>query len=540
MLKALIKKQFAELGAAYAFSKKTGKKRSKGGITGIAALLLFSAISIGFAFFGMGMLFASNFVPMGLDWLYFAMMGMIAVFVSIIGEVFGTYSMLYNAKDNDALLSMPIPPRIILLSRMTTLYIMSAGFVALVFIPALIAYFLNAPFSAVCLVFGIIMIFVLGLLALMLACLLGGLVALIGSKIRGNKAVITVIVSLILLGAYYVIYFRMNKLLQSAVENADNIAKAMKSWLIPFYHMGLGTAGSPLHMLLFTAGVIILFTLVWLLLASNFTRLVTRQASSKAKRFESGQIKTASVKKALLGREFKHLSASAAYMLNCGLGVVMALGASVFALIKGGDIRALTSGLEGGMSVVLVLLPAIIAAAIMFLISLNCFTAPSVSLEGQNIWIVQTMPVEAKEVLRSKQYMHVLINGSLAIICTVLLSVAVGISAVDAVFVGACTVGYALLTSAVGLAVNIKKPVLDWTNETVPIKQSASVAIAIFGGMGAATVFAGLAVLLGIALNCGANIMRLYMAAFAAAEIVAAVLVTRWIDNKGSLIFGKL
>ena len=131
MLKALIKKQFAELASVYSFNKKKGQQRSKGGAVGIMILLAFCALSCGFAFFGMGMLFSSSFIPQGLDWLYFALMGAIAVCVSLIGEVFATYSMLYNAKDNELLLSMPIPAGKILLARMSTLYIMSVIFTAI-------------------------------------------------------------------------------------------------------------------------------------------------------------------------------------------------------------------------------------------------------------------------------------------------------------------------------------------------------------------------------------------------------------------------
>ena len=45
----------------------------------------------------------------GLGWLYFAMMGLIAVLLGAFGSVFTTYSTLYLAKDNDLLLSLPIP-----------------------------------------------------------------------------------------------------------------------------------------------------------------------------------------------------------------------------------------------------------------------------------------------------------------------------------------------------------------------------------------------------------------------------------------------
>lgn len=540
MLKALIKKQFAELAAVYSFNKKKGQQRSKGGAVGLMILLAFGALSIAFAFFGMGMLFSSSFVPMGLDWLHFAMMGMIAVFVSLVGEVFATYSMLYNAKDNELLLSMPIPSRTILLSRMVTLYIMSVFFVALAFVPATIAYFLNAPFSAAALIFCIILVFVLALIALTLACLLGWVVALIGSLIKGNKAVITVIISVVLLAGYYVVYFRLNKLLQSAVNNAEGIATAIKGYIVPFYYNGMAAVGSLPHMLIFTAGAIVLFALALLLLSKNFNRIVTKKQGAKAVRYNSGEIKRSGVESALLGREFKRLTSSAAYMLNCGLGVIMMIGVSILALVKSEAIRSALASIAAQAPFAAALVPAALVVAMMFLLSMNPFTAPSVSLEGSNIWILQTMPVDAKHALRAKRCMHYIINGLTALICSVMLGVAFGLGAVDIILVAACSLAFVVLTGAAGLAINLKKPFLDWTNETVAVKQGASVVISLFGGWGFAIVIGGLAAIFALALNGGAAAMRIFLAAAAVLQLVIAWLIVRWIDTKGARIFEKL
>ena len=174
----------------------------------------------------------------------------------------------------------------------------------------------------------------------------------------------------------------------------------------------------------------------------------------------------------------------------------------------------------------------------MLLLSMNPFTAPSVSLEGSNIWIVQTMPVDAKYALRAKRDMHYIINGLTALICSVMLGIAFGLGALDIILVAACSLAFAVLTGAAGLAINLKKPFLDWTNETVAVKQGASslrlraryfleVIIIV------AAVFA-------LVLNGGAAGMRIFLAAAAVLQLVIAWLIVRWIDNKGARIFEKL
>ncbi len=536
MLKALLKKQFAELGSVYAFNKKKGQQRSRGGAIGIAILLIISAIACAFAFFGMGTLFAANFTEMGLDWLHFAMMGTIAVCVSLIGEIFATYSMLYNAKDNELLMSMPIPSRTILLSRMSTLYLMSVLFTAIVFVPAMIAYAVcGGAFTALGLIFCILLIFVLALLSLALACLLGWVVALVASRIKGNKAVISVIVSVALLALYYVVYFRMNKLLNSAVENADRIAEAMRTKLFPLYHMGQAATGKPLYMLLFTAGVLAVFAVIWLLLSKNFTRLALATHSAPKAKLKSDAIRQGGVQSALLSREFKHFTSSAAYMLNCGMGVIMVLGVAALALIKAPDVRSGLGTILETTPILANMIPVVAAAALMFLLSMNMFTAPSVSLEGQNIWIVQTMPVDQAKVLRAKQQMHVILNGVTALIAGALICLALRLPIADSVLLIVCLIAFILLTSAFGLAVNLKRPSLEWTNETVPIKQGASVVITMFSSWGIVIVFGLIGLILAPAIGA-----KVYLAVMTAVMLVAAFFINRWINTRGAEIFAKL
>ena len=109
MLKALIKKQLLELYGNYRQGK-NGKRRSRKGMIGYAVLMVvlmlvllgaFSAISIGL---GLAL------IPSGNAWLFFSILGLMALVMGVFGDVFSTYSALYHAKDNDFMLSLPIPP----------------------------------------------------------------------------------------------------------------------------------------------------------------------------------------------------------------------------------------------------------------------------------------------------------------------------------------------------------------------------------------------------------------------------------------------
>ena len=135
MLKALLKKLFLELNAYYFQNRKTGKNRSKGGVVLMILLFVFLYAVMGSLFFSMAAVMADPLIAAGLDWVYFAIMGMMGLALGVFGSVFNTYSGLYRAKDNELLLSMPIPPRRILLIRMLGVYAMGLLFEAIVMIP---------------------------------------------------------------------------------------------------------------------------------------------------------------------------------------------------------------------------------------------------------------------------------------------------------------------------------------------------------------------------------------------------------------------
>ena len=134
MLKALFKKQLLEIREIYTPKKYRGQKRK--GSVGFIILYAFCLLSVAAAFVGMAELVCGPFHEMGLDWLYYLFFCFVALAVGIIGSVFSTYSTLYRAKDNELLLSMPIPPMKLLLVRMLSVFFMGFLFEAVVLLPA--------------------------------------------------------------------------------------------------------------------------------------------------------------------------------------------------------------------------------------------------------------------------------------------------------------------------------------------------------------------------------------------------------------------
>ena len=156
MLKTLIKKQLLELNKSFFVDRKTGKGKSARSAT--FSIVLFILLMI-FAIGGMFCYMSYSMRPLityGMSWLYFAIMGATAALFGVFGSVFNTYSSLYDAKDNDLLLSMPVPTGRILMIRLSGVFAMGLLYELLVMIPALIVWFMTARLDAAGVVFSLL------------------------------------------------------------------------------------------------------------------------------------------------------------------------------------------------------------------------------------------------------------------------------------------------------------------------------------------------------------------------------------------------
>ena len=214
MFKVLVKRQFAEWFRGYFYSAKKNKMRSKAGI--VAYFILFFMIMVvmlGGMFSSLSFTLCGPLCENDLGWMYFLMLGGISIVLGAFGSVFNTFSALYLSKDNDLLLSLPIPVRDIVAARLVSVYLMGTMYEAAVFIPAIIVYCIVNGIKAEALICEVWMFFIISFIILFLSCVLGWCVARISLKLK-NKNIVTVIVSLLFIGGYYFFYFRASGMIR--------------------------------------------------------------------------------------------------------------------------------------------------------------------------------------------------------------------------------------------------------------------------------------------------------------------------------------
>lgn len=532
MLWILLKKQFAEVFKGCFFNAKRNKMRPWWAVVGWFALFLAIMLGVlGGMFTFLSLSLCGPLTKLGMGWLYFALMGGIATLLGMGGSVFNTYAGLYLAKDNDLLLSMPIPIGTIMAARLTNVYLMGAMYSATALLPALIVYWMVAGISAARAICGFALFMTVTLVVLLLSCALGWAVARISVTLK-NKSLVAVLAFLLLMGGYWFFYFRAKDIVRDIVLNAATYGARIKDTARALYLFGRIGEGDWAAAAIFLAAAAALCALAWAVMTRSFLKLATDGGKSERARYSGKPVRQRSAFGALLCREFGRFTASANYMLNCGLATLFLPACGVLLLVKGRAVFQAISELPVDRPDAVAVL---LCAAVCLISAMNDMAAPSVSLEGKCLWIPQSLPVSPRTVLRAKASAQAILTAPLALFASV--CVAATLHAPIPVRLLLCAVppAFALFSAAFDTAIGVSMPILTWTNEIAPIKQSAAVVIAMFGGWAVCLAFGAMYFLVGYRLGAAS-----WLGLWTALLIAAALGLLRWLDTRGAARFAAL
>ena len=116
---------------------------------------------------------------------------------------------------------------------------------------------------------------------------------------------------------------------------------------------------------------------------------------------------------------------------------------------------------------------------ISFILSLTSTTSSSISIEGNNLWILKTLPVKEKDILNNKLYVNYLIAMPLTIISLIMFKIAAFINLKEMFTLILYSIIFILVISHFGLLINLKFPKLDAKNDSSIVKRSMSSTISI-------------------------------------------------------------
>lgn len=163
-----------EIFRSYFYNAKKNKAYSKGVTAAYIVMFVILMVGVlGGIFTGMALMICKPMAEAGMEWFYFALMGLTAILLGAFGSVFNTFSSLYLSKDNDLLLSLPIPVPVIMISRLMSVYLMGLMYSGAVTLPAVIVYLVTVETSVKTVTGGIFYLVLISIFVMTLSCALG-------------------------------------------------------------------------------------------------------------------------------------------------------------------------------------------------------------------------------------------------------------------------------------------------------------------------------------------------------------------------------
>jgi ABC-2 type transport system permease protein len=378
---------------------------------------------------------------------------------------------------------------------------------------------------------GLMLMLLTSVFILVLSCLLGWVVAKVSLKLK-NKNIVVVILSLVFIGAYYFLYFKASEYIRDLIANAAVYGDAVreKAWFV--YTLGRVGEGNLAAMVLFFGIVALLAMLMWIVLKQSFIGIATATGKTRRKVYRERAVKQKSVQAALYEKEYRRFLSSANYMLNTGLSTIFLLLGGAVLLWKGRELVEVLEMVFGGAAGSAAVL---LATIVCFAASMNDMAAPSVSLEGKQLWLSKSLPVSARDCLMAKLKLQLRLTTIPTLFCSVCAATALSGGALETLTVVGFPVLFSILMACFDLTIGTARANVRWTNEMAPVKQSLPVFLALMGGW----VFAAIPGV--VYLKWGEPIgFPLYLALVFGVYAAVAALLFLWLRTKGAKKFEEL
>lgn len=477
LLKTYVRTSFGFNKARYTHEKKS---RS----TGMTVLLTFAYIVIVFAVFGMSMGMMSSLQPLGLEYIVLNIMMMGASVMVLFTTIYKVNGTLFGFKDYDTQMALPVKTSTLIASRILILYGYNMMFTFGVMIPAGVAYAIVAAPAAAFYPLFIVTLFAVPMLPIIIATVVGTLIAVAASRFK-RKNGLSVIFTVAAFVIFMVVWLGFWSNSSSIMMNFADIGGMVNGVLTGIYPM-VGLYGeavtnfnvlSFLLFLLISFGSFAVFTAV---VAKLFKKLNTSITTTRAaSNYKMTELKTASPQKALRKKEMKRYFSSSQYVLNTAIGPILLIVAGIVLLVAGKDGFGVYSEIPQFSQLLSVAAPMGIA----FFIAMASPTASSVSLEGKNLWIVRSLPVDTRLILKAKLNVTLTLFLPAVVITGTLFNIALKPDPLYVVLMYAIPFAYSYFVAFLGLKCDLSSPKLDWTSEVTVVKQSKPVLLTMLAGM---------------------------------------------------------
>lgn len=382
---------------------------------------------------------------------------------------------LFNMKSYENMIVLPVKPSAIVISRFILLYVFDVIYSIVITVTCAVACGMFTTPSPLFYASMILGGFILPLIPMTVAMLLGTVLYALTSRIKKKNAggVLRTLFLLVFMIGYMAVINNMNGNMNDMANSVAGSFSSASNCYLPALWFSLGANGNVFYFILFIAFSVLIFALAVLFVGKFFVQISSALSSNVSKsNYVLKAQKGRSVFSTLFSRELKRYFSSSIYVSNTLVGYVFAVFSAVFIAFAGGESIFAVLPLEREVLV------KVIPFIIVLLCNLSPTTTSAISMEGKTWNFTKSLPVSARDLMNSKLAVNLVLAIPSIVISLAILAVSLQCSLADAVLSLAVTLSVTLFITVLCLYMNVKMPDFSWENEAVPVKQSKCVFIA--------------------------------------------------------------
>ncbi|MBQ0165538.1 MAG: hypothetical protein KBT02_00335 [Treponema sp.] len=519
-------------GNRYRYSKDK-KERSKIAGTVVGNIVLDLCIA-GLGFY---MCYAYCFAGLGPELPALCSMGIVVA--SFLLTLLKTNGYLFAFKGYDMTVSLPFPIKDVVGSRFLYMYVKSLPLNLCISLSILAGYIIWVDFNFFSVVLWIVLTVLLPLIPMVLAALAGALIAAIGSGFKFKKAVQAILLFAFVLLCFGARFFFQDMFQNDQVEQVmTDVASAIDgtlAWCLPaawFEQAIQGKLGGAIGLILVS---VLVYELFVMLVGSRYRQINSRlMASHAGKNYKLRTLKTRSAVRSVAFKEWRAFLSSLNYLVNCGMGQILCFIVSIAVLIFPAEkiISLLAPGVPVDAEIIAVIAPSI-PFIVYFFLGMVSTTAVSPSLEGKNLWILKSLPMDVKTIYRGKMLFNLWITLPFMVVGTACLCICAHTTFGQFLLYTFSGLVLCVFSTLWGMVCGIKHVKLQWDNDIEVIKQGSAVAVYLFPNMfGTMIVLFGV-IILGVNSTFNSNVVVLCATALYALLAFLCALRVRSFEKKG-------
>ena len=471
------------------FTIRSNKKKSNSKylIGFIAIILMFSLYSTYSQIF-------EKFAPLNLQTLLLATLVLAVSVMTIFEGIYKTGSLLFNCKDDQLLYSLPIKKSTILFLRMFKFYVFEVLFNSIFFIPVIIAYIEYTPsITWTFYLTSVVMILTIPIVPIVISAVIGFLTTGLSSKFKYKNAMQIITSIVLILGIMYA-SFKMDNVYDYMIKHSDSMNDFITKLCYPAgMYATLATKFSLLKLIEYIIVNIVILTVGIFILSKFYFKInssykeVTTVQNKKIKKGELKFVQNNPVR-SLIKKEITTFFKTPVFIINAGFGLVLFVLLAIGMCFKFDSLYQsmfVSSGSEIAITKEQILshMSLIIFVAVAFASFMTSITNSVISLEGKNINILKSLPIEPIKILMSKVYAALVITTPPLLIGTIVMLFKFKVNILESILILALTILIPLVSHFIGIIVNLKFPKLNYDNSAEVVKQSTSSFISVMIGM---------------------------------------------------------